>query len=337
MNLSELRGEHRVLRQLQHALDNNRLPHGLLFAGPEGVGKRAAAYALAARLLCEDPQGLDACGHCPSCRYLTAGTHPDLLLPAKDIPREGSIGIKRLRTMLGQLATTSHDKRSVVVLVGAERLTREAANAFLKTLEEPAPGITFILTASHPEALPETVRSRLATYLFAPLPAADVADLLTAADLPYRPAQIDLAARLSGGSLAKARRLLEDESLLTDRQQVFRLLDDLPRRHPGLLVNDLQTLCQVPGEKRLDRTALKARLRRFFGYAESYYLEGMKALLGLPATGTTPAPALPSAAVATAILALLRQGTARLETGADPALVFLVTLLAIQQRLTTTI
>lgn len=333
MQLSELRGEGRVIRQLSQALATDTLPHGLLFIGPEGVGKGAAAQALAARLLCDNPQGIDACGQCPACGYLAKGAHPDLLEPAKDLGPDQTIGIARLRQLLDQLATTSHGRQTVVVIEEADRLTREAANAFLKTLEEPAEDITFILTATHAEALPETVRSRLASYLFTPLPAEDVAAILAAESPDYRPAQVDLAAGFSGGSVARGRRLLQDDGLVKERQDFFRLLDTLPQRHPGLLVEDVQALSQVPGEKRPSRGLVKGRFRRFLAYAESYYLNGLKTLLAIPANTHIPAPDLPSAQAGSQILARLRQGLRQLETGADPGLVFLVTLLAIRQLL----
>jgi DNA polymerase-3 subunit delta' len=155
-------------------------PHALLVHGPRGVGKHALALGFAQALLCEAPlpDGL-ACGECPGCRYAIAGQHPDLMrleLLMID-PDDGTlvevdtIAIDRVRALTDFVQLTSHRQRAkVAVIAPAERMNAAAANALLKTLEEPPPGTYLILVSDRPGRVPATILSRC-RKLAAPLPA----------------------------------------------------------------------------------------------------------------------------------------------------------------------
>jgi DNA polymerase-3 subunit delta' len=145
-------------------------PHALLIHGPQGTGKHALALALAQALLCEAPasDGL-ACGRCASCRYATAGQHPDLMrLELLELDEETdaltpveTIGVARVRALIDFVALTSHrQKAKLAVIAPAERMHVAASNALLKTLEEPPPATYLILVAHLPGRLPATIRSR---------------------------------------------------------------------------------------------------------------------------------------------------------------------------------
>ena len=149
--------------------ERERRHHALLVTGPAGMGKKILALNLAQALLCETPgeDGL-ACGSCPGCVYVAARTHPDLrVLDLFDLDDDGEwgpvneIGIKRVRQLTDMLEVTAHRAgRRVGVVVPAERMTAEAQNALLKTLEEPPAGTTLILVAHQPGRLLRTVTSR---------------------------------------------------------------------------------------------------------------------------------------------------------------------------------
>ena len=146
-----------------------RWPHALLIAGPRGVGKRVLAQNFARALLCESPQGDGlACGACPGCHYMAAGQHPDFqLIEPLAVDDEGetkvldAIPVERVRAMRDWVQLTSHRGRAkVAVIVPAEMMNAAAANALLKTLEEPPPA-TFLMLVSHqPGRVPATLRSR---------------------------------------------------------------------------------------------------------------------------------------------------------------------------------
>ena len=159
-------------------------PHALLLHGSRGLGKHALALHLAQALLCEAPQadGL-ACGQCPGCRYAVAGQHPDLMRielleideETEELKAVETIGIKRIRALTEFVALTSHRQRAkVAVIAPAERMQGPAANALLKTLEEPPAGTFIILVTDLVGRLPATIVSRC-RRLKVPLPDPDAA------------------------------------------------------------------------------------------------------------------------------------------------------------------
>ena len=157
--------------------NTDAMGHALLIHGPRGVGKLAFATALAQALLCETPmQSGIACGTCSACRWLAAGNHPDFrcIEPANLVERteqgeaEGTekrnsrqITVDEVRTLTQFIGISSHRGGAKVILLHpAEALNVNAANALLKSLEEPPPGNYFLLVAHRPSSLPATVRSR---------------------------------------------------------------------------------------------------------------------------------------------------------------------------------
>lgn len=150
-----------VWKQINRARLQARLPHAMLLAGGEGVGKRRLANRLVHALLCEAPdeQG-EACGHCAACGWLSAGTHPDLLVLEPDEAGK-AIKVDQVRALSAGLAITSHGGRYKVAIVRpADAMNMNAANSLLKTLEEPTANTLLILASAAPGRLLPTVRSR---------------------------------------------------------------------------------------------------------------------------------------------------------------------------------
>ncbi len=146
--------------RLAQALEAQRLGHAPLLHGPAGIGKRALARWLVARILCADTSGQAPCGTCRSCLLLEAGTHPDLFI-ARVPDDKTQIPVDTIRELCGGLQLTpSLGRHRVGLIEPAERMNRNAANALLKTLEEPSPGTWLILVSDRPDDLPATVRSR---------------------------------------------------------------------------------------------------------------------------------------------------------------------------------
>lgn len=145
-----------------------RWPHAMLIAGPRGIGKRALAETLARSIVCESPDADGAaCGACPGCGYATAGQHPDLrvLEPVEivdDIAKPVEwITIDRVRALTRWSQLTSHRNGAKVAIIDpSERMNTAAANALLKTLEEPPPRTFLLLVTHQPGRLPATIRSR---------------------------------------------------------------------------------------------------------------------------------------------------------------------------------
>ncbi len=183
MTFRQLQGQPAALMVLGRMLQNQRVPGSLLFLGPHHVGKRTAALALAQALNCAAPvkaEGLgdakDGCGVCPSCRQIAAASHPDVEVVEPD---GQFIKIDQVRGLGDWMAL--HPllaRRRVGIMREAERMNPQAANAFLKTLEEPPADTVLVLCAAEARQLPETIVSRCVPVRFAPLPAAVVRALL---------------------------------------------------------------------------------------------------------------------------------------------------------------
>jgi DNA polymerase-3 subunit delta' len=155
----------RLCEQLEH----DKLPHALFLTGPEGIGKRQFASAFARLLLCDAPQQRVPCGACRGCLLNAAGTHPDFV---SVMPEDGSkvIKIQQIRELTDFVANTAQQGgRKLVLIAPAEAMNANAANALLKSLEEPA-GRTVLLLVSHsPSYVMPTIRSRCQQIRF-PVP-----------------------------------------------------------------------------------------------------------------------------------------------------------------------
>lgn len=140
---------------------HGRVPHAILLAGRQGLGKQTLARALAELVLCEqETDDRQACGHCRACHLSVVGTHPDMRILA---PAEAGKGIRIEQVReLAEWSTLRSGRGAfkVALIVPAEAMNRSAANALLKTLEEPSDGTVMILVSHAPALLPATIRSR---------------------------------------------------------------------------------------------------------------------------------------------------------------------------------
>lgn len=207
MAFRDLGGHRRLFGLLGRALRSDSLPPSLIFAGPEGVGKRLTALALAQAVNClspvDGPDGSrDACGTCSPCRKIDRGSHPDVVVVAPD--EATSIKIEQIREVVGQTAYRPFEGRSrVVVIDGADLMGDDAQNALLKTLEEPPARNVFILVTARPDVLLATIRSRCCQLRFAPVPAQEIAAALVSHHR-FDEHEARAVAALAGGSFSRA-------------------------------------------------------------------------------------------------------------------------------------
>jgi len=203
---SEIIGHTQPIAMLRAALSSGKVPHAMLFSGPQGIGKLTVARAVAADLL-----------------KAPIDSHPDLTV----VSIEGnSIKIDQIRNLKRQASHAPYAAEwQVCILENAERMTREAANSFLKLLEEPPAYMVFILVASTAAPLLPTIVSRCRLFRFLPLPHGVLADALTAKGFDRE--QADLCARLGEGRLQRALSFLQPGGL-TRRDEVMAMVERLP-------------------------------------------------------------------------------------------------------------
>jgi len=146
---------------------DDSLAHAMLFVGPTGVGKHDFAHKLASAMICEHPhEHMQACGVCKNCLLMKADTFPDFISVAAET---NSISVEQVRELIQQLYLTRHFQApKVVIIESAQLLNVNAANALLKTLEEPPEYTHLILVADSPLSLPATIRSRCQIETFHP-------------------------------------------------------------------------------------------------------------------------------------------------------------------------
>lgn len=145
---------------LQRALQDNHLPHAILVGALAGTGKRHFSRAFAHRLLCEQPEAGVACGHCRQCGFTRAGTHPDLKWVEPE-EKGKQIRVDQIREVVEFLSHTAQQGGyKICVVYPAENMNVNAANALLKSLEEPAGNALLLLLSDAPSRLMATIRSR---------------------------------------------------------------------------------------------------------------------------------------------------------------------------------
>ena len=258
---SEIINQRRVIDTLIREIEQQRVAHAYLFHGPDGVGKRAVAFALAQALQCKEPAVAgEACGACSACLKAGKMMHPDIhvLFPYPSDAQPEDIA-ERLRFFaLNPYAPFDYVRRpslsdptqvsnkqaiytvsrvneelrramsfkpvegryKAVILTDVEAMRHEAANAFLKLLEEPTDSTIFILVTTRPDRLLPTIISRCQRLRFNTLHASDIqAALQRTVDISSDRA--NMIARMANGSFGRALELAENEELLGNRQLVL--------------------------------------------------------------------------------------------------------------------
>lgn len=219
---NKILGHSEQIGRLRKLVAENRLPHAVLFSGPDGIGKHMVARTLAASLLCE---GGAPCGTCPQCKAFLGNVHPDFweVIPEGNAKKTIKIdAIRKMESILNRVPAQA-DKR-IAIIDAADTMNESAANSLLKTLEEPPENTFIILVSSKPSSLLDTIRSRCMNMSFGNIDENILADALVKRGLPTETAK-ELAA-LSGGSFGCSLNLYEDGGLAV-RDSAASFLDSL--------------------------------------------------------------------------------------------------------------
>jgi DNA polymerase-3 subunit delta' len=267
--------------------------HAYLLHGPAGIGKRALADRLVALLLCQQPRNQAACGQCKACHLLAAGSHPDhFLLEPEEADK--AIKVDQVRELVSFVVQTPQmGGRKVILLEPAEAMNLNAANALLKSLEEPAGNTVLLLVSHQPSRLLPTVRSRCVQQA-CPLPDEQSSLLWLAQRLPdVAPQTLHKLLCLAADSPLNAERLYS-QGVLEQRERVVEGLKQLLKGQatPSRLAESWK---DVPLSLLLDWFVDWAqRLLRYqlSGDAESLGLEDMRKVLAYQADKAAQLPVL---------------------------------------------
>ncbi len=298
-------GQNRVMTALSRAVAGGRVSHAYLFYGPSGVGKRAAAIDLAAALVCEHPNAGVACGVCNACSRALRLSHPDIhyLLPIPNDASVDAIRERVERTAEIPYATVGFEKRpsleavtkasnkqvgyaverinqelrremsfrsveggyKVAILTDADRMRREAANAFLKLLEEPGKKTVLVLITDRPDRLLPTIRSRCQSLRFERLETPRIEEALVAR-IGVEPKAASTIARMADGSFGQAIDLASSEELLAMRSLVIEFLRTAYTMHGDQVIHLSDRL------QRLGREPIKFYLQLMLGWLRDLML-----------------------------------------------------------------
>lgn len=261
-------------QRLEHLANRNLLPHALMLTGPSGIGKEEFLQDWIARLVCDESAGdYRPCGECDRCRQHQTGSYPDCMVltpepasrrvftayPAQKSQQQSTtrktprtvIGIDQVRELIDKLTQSGHyGGLKIAVILPAEAMNREAANALLKILEEPPQGCLIILLTERPLKLLATIRSRCQRIDFPAPSRAEVGQWLGS---DYDPGEVDSALQLTGGAPRHARELLKSGELKAWLE---------PIEHLSELASGSGTVAQIAGRwEKLDRPDLTNRLQ----------------------------------------------------------------------------
>lgn len=270
LRFADILAQDDAIDTLQRAYKADRLPHGLIFAGPTGVGKGTTAKVLGALFLCEKPlKSAEPCGKCESCHLVEANTHPDYHLIYKELIRvhdktgksKGiTLSIDVIRPELIEPANRKSNMGvgKVFVIEQAELMQPAAQNAILKTLEEPAGRTLIILLTDSPGLLLQTIRSRCQMIRFAALPPEVVQEQLRARNID--PATARDAAALADGSLGVALKWIED-GVIEPARQLIKIVDSILAGGEGAseLPAFFKKAAEAYAEKQLERDELASK------------------------------------------------------------------------------
>src|SRR5580704_10732623 len=289
----ELRGQDHVVQALRNAVRDDRVSHAYLFSGPRGTGKTSSARILAKALNCAAPVDGEPCGVCTSCKEITQGTSLDV----HELDAASNNGVDAMRDLVAHAALGTPGRWKVYIVDEVHMLSNAAANALLKTLEEPPSHVVFVLATTDPQKVPPTIRSRTQHLEFRLLGAQTLHDLLESvnaeAGLHLDEVALEAAVRRGRGSARDALSALDQVvasgSADAARPELVRVLDALadgdvsavlvalsallaggwgPQQLATELIDDLRQVFLAPLAPELC-AASGSSLERFAGLAET--------------------------------------------------------------------
>lgn len=228
-------GHKQIIAHLEKAIKSGKVSHAYIFSGEKGVGKKRLADAFALTLQCTgEDETKRPCGECHSCRQALSGNHPDIIYLTHEKPN--SIGVEDVRTQLTDdiLIRPYNGRYKIYIIQEAEKMTQQAQNAILKTIEEPPEYAVILLLTANEQMFLDTIRSRCTLMSLKPVPDEQVrAYLMEQIQVPDY--QADICVAFAQGNIGKAIRLASSEDFNSIKASVMSLV----RRADSMEISDL--------------------------------------------------------------------------------------------------
>ncbi len=240
MKFSTIEGHEKSLEILKRAIANNALAHAYLFSGQAGIGKKKTAFALAAAVNCRNARPEGGCGECPSCRKTDTLGHPDVHVL---VPDGDEIKIDQIRQVQADFSLKPFEgTKKILIVDNAESMNAAAANAFLKTLEEPPGEALIVLITAMPRSLLPTIRSRCQEITFQPLTRNTLAPALMHMR-GFSEEDAWFIAALAQGSMGRGLEMDIDQEKAA-RDELAKLWSGLAQMGPGEALAQAETLAK---------------------------------------------------------------------------------------------
>jgi len=221
MDFRDILGQKELLQSLRQAVENNRTSHAYIFSGSAGIGKRTIAKLFAGLLVCAMPNALSPCGECQPCMLFRNGSNPDFRMIQKD---GQTIGVDEIREIQMDVSIKPlYSRHKVYIIECSDKMTTQAQNCLLKTLEEPPSYVVLILTAVNHEALLDTLRSRSLRLNFRKNTSNEVKEALVR-KYGIGAEGIEFATAYSDGIIGKAYELMESDIFKPTREKAIDML-----------------------------------------------------------------------------------------------------------------
>ncbi|NLI57383.1 MAG: DNA polymerase III subunit delta' [Clostridium sp.] len=221
MNFNDIIGQNEVISRLRAQIKNKKVGHAYIFSGPKGIGKKTVAKIFASLAICQNSSGDENCGTCQACRLFRGGSNPDFYHIKTE---KNTIGVEEIRSMQKDVYIKPlYSPKKVYLIEEAEKMTVQAQNCLLKTLEEPPLYAIIIMTTSNYQSLLETIRSRSVIYNFKKNTFEEVKKyLINNGQLDINEASF--IASYADGVIGKAKELLESSEFKELREKTIEIL-----------------------------------------------------------------------------------------------------------------